>query len=134
MHGYQLMHAIADRTEGAWRPSPGAIYPTIAQLEDEKLVSVAADGGRKLVTMTEAGRNYLTANQDTLADPFTAITSQAGGSNDLRSSVEELSHAARAVAKSGSDAQIAQAQQILAQARRDLYLTLADVAAPPTEG
>src|ERR1022692_1353778 len=45
MHGYQLMQAIADRTQGAWRPSPGAIYPTIAQLEDEGLVSVTPDAG-----------------------------------------------------------------------------------------
>ncbi len=35
MHGYQLMQAIADRTGGVWKPSPGAIYPTISQLEDE---------------------------------------------------------------------------------------------------
>ena len=34
MHGYQLMSAITERTSGAWRPSPGTIYPTIAQLED----------------------------------------------------------------------------------------------------
>ncbi len=131
MHGYQLMHAIADRTKGAWRPSPGAIYPTIAQLEDENLVSVVAGGGRKQVTITEAGRDYLKANLDTMGDPFTAITSQAGGSNDLRGSVEEIYAATRAVGKSGTDAQIAQAQQILARARRDLYLTLAEAPAEP---
>jgi DNA-binding PadR family transcriptional regulator len=126
MHGYQLMHAIADRTQGAWRPSPGAIYPTIAQLEQEDLVSIVADSGRKLVTLTSAGREYMSANQATMADPFTEITSQAGGRHDLRGSVEELGSAARAVGKSGTDAQITKAQQILTQARRDLYLILAE--------
>ena len=130
MHGYQLMHAIADRTEGAWRPSPGAIYPTIALLEADNLVSVVAHTGRKLVTLTEAGREYLRANQATLADPFSAITAHAGGGRDLRGAVEEVSAAARAVGKTGSDDQIAMAQQVLTHARRSLYLILADV---PTE-
>ncbi len=130
MHGYQLMHAIADRTEGAWRPSPGAIYPTIAQLEDEDLVSVVADAGRKLVTLTEAGHAYLAANEATLADPFTAITKQAGGRHDLRGSVDQVYAAARTVGQSGSDAQIAAAQEILDQARRGLYLILADSTEP----
>ena len=56
MHGYQLMQAISERSGGRWTPSPGAIYPTINQLEDEGLVSVTADSGRKLVTLTDAGR------------------------------------------------------------------------------
>ena len=43
MHGYQLMQAIADRSGGRWTPSPGAIYPTINQLEDEGLVTVTAE-------------------------------------------------------------------------------------------
>ncbi len=126
MHGYQLMQAISDRTEGAWRPSPGAIYPTIAQLEDEGLVTVTPDAGRKLVTLTEAGREHLAANASTMADPFTAITVQAGGGNDLRGSVEQVHLAARAVGKTGTDDQIAAAQKILNEARRALYLILAE--------
>jgi DNA-binding PadR family transcriptional regulator len=126
MHGYQLMRAIAELTQGAWRPSPGAIYPTIAQLEDEDLVSVVADAGRKLVTLTDTGREYVRANADAIADPFSSITEQAGGRHDLRGSVEQVHAAARAVGKSGTDAQIASAQDVLIRARRDLYLILAD--------
>src|SRR5437588_6074187 len=33
-NGYQLMQAIEERSEGFWRPSPGSVYPTLAQLED----------------------------------------------------------------------------------------------------
>ncbi|MGH3896762.1 MAG: PadR family transcriptional regulator [Pseudonocardiaceae bacterium] len=40
MHGYQLMQAITERTSGAWRPSPGAVYPTLSQLEDEGLIDI----------------------------------------------------------------------------------------------
>jgi DNA-binding PadR family transcriptional regulator len=126
MHGYQLMHAIADRTEGAWRPSPGAIYPTIAQLEDEGLVITTADSGRKLVTLTEAGRTHLAEKADTMTDPFTEITAQAGGTNDLRGAIEQLHVAARAVAQTGNSAQIAATAEVLSQARRSLYLILAE--------
>ena len=40
MHGYQLMRTIAERTGGRWSPSPGAIYPTLSQLEDEGLITI----------------------------------------------------------------------------------------------
>ena len=91
MHGYQLMQAVADRTGGAWRLSPGAVYPTIAQLEDEGLVMVSADGGRKLVTLTEAGREHLASLGD--VDPFAAFAGD-GDSPDLRALLGELMGAA----------------------------------------
>src|SRR5690242_18977926 len=62
MHGYQLMQSIADRTGGRWQPSPGAIYPTISQLEDEGLISVTSSAGRKLGELTEAGRDHIAAH------------------------------------------------------------------------
>src|SRR3954470_17314846 len=67
MHGYQLMQGIAERTGGAWTPSPGAVYPTINQLEDEGLVTVTAESGRKLVTLTDAGRAHLAEHRATWA-------------------------------------------------------------------
>jgi DNA-binding PadR family transcriptional regulator len=135
MHGYQLMQAMAERTNGVWRPSPGAIYPTIAQLEDEGLVTTLAEGGRKLVTLTDAGRAYLTDNAATLADPFAALLGTPGQSLDLRSALEEVHAAARAVGRTGTEAQVAAAFAVLGEARRSLYLILAEgpVAATPVE-
>ncbi len=133
MHGYQLMQAIAEKTQGAWRPSPGAIYPTIAQLEDEGLVTITKDAGRKLVTLTDAGREFVTENAQSLTDPFTAITEQAGGSHDLRGAVDRVRDAARAVGVSGTESQIAAAQDVLSQARRALYLILAEDDTPKGE-
>ena len=131
MHGYQLMSAITERTSGAWRPSPGTVYPTIAQLEDEGLVSVVADAGRKLVTLTEAGHEFLTANQASFGDPFSAV--QAGPNSDLRGAMEQLDTAARTVAQGGTTAQVTAARKILDRARRELYLMLADSASTPPE-
>lgn len=126
MHGYQIMQAIAERTDGAWRPSPGAIYPTISQLEDEGLVTITRDGGRKLATLTDTGRAHLEENSAAMGNPFGAMTRGAGGHQDLRSAIDDVATATRVVARSGSDAQIAAVNAILAQARKAIYLVLAD--------
>jgi len=125
MHGYQLMQVIADRSGGRWTPSPGAIYPTLNQLEDEGLVTVTADSGRKLVTLTETGRQHVEEHGESWPDPFAATGGEHPGAN-LRVLLEELHIAARQVARNGSDAQRAAAAEILGGARRSLYLLLAD--------
>jgi DNA-binding PadR family transcriptional regulator len=126
MHGYQLMQAIADRSGGRWTPSPGAIYPTINQLEDEGLVSVTAEAGRKLVTLTDAGREYVEGRRETATDPFAAFANSGGAGADLRGLLEEVHVATRQVARSGSEEQRTAAAKILGDARRSLYLLLAD--------
>ncbi|MGY1605055.1 PadR family transcriptional regulator [Geodermatophilus sp. SYSU D00815] len=141
MHGYQLMQAVADRTAGAWRLSPGAVYPTIAQLEDEGLVRVSTEGGRKLVALTEAGREHV----GTLGgvDPFAAFTGD-GERVDLRGAVGELMGAVHQLGRVGDPAQLAAAAKVLAEAKRSLYLLLAgeapaeqvrdEAGEPPTPG
>src|SRR5207248_783952 len=120
MHGYQLMQAMAERTNGVWRPSPGAIYPTISQLEDEGLVTTVADGGRKLVTLTDAGRAYLAENP--VADPFEALAGPPGQGHDLRSALEEIAIATRLIGKNATEPQVRAAHQVLSETRRSLYL------------
>ncbi|MEU5844233.1 PadR family transcriptional regulator [Rhodococcus sp. NPDC047139] len=124
MHGYQLMEAIAERTGGAWRPSPGAIYPTISQLEDEGLVTVEKEGGRKLVSLTDEGRSYLDDPQNEVIDPF-VVHQGDSGVPDLRLALRDLQGAARSVAMSGSDAEIAAAHAVLTEAKKSLYRILA---------
>ena len=125
MHGYQLMQAIAERSGGRWTPSPGAIYPAINLLEDEGLVAVTAQAGRKVVALTDAGREYVTTESVTWADPFAAFEGAAAGP-DLRDLVMQLAGATRQVARAGSAEQAEAAATILADARRALYLLLAD--------
>ena len=63
-NGYQLMQTIEERSGGRWRPSPGSVYPTLAQLEDEGLIqSVEADGSRRF-EITDAGREHLETRAD----------------------------------------------------------------------
>lgn len=125
MHGYQLMQAISDRSGGRWNPSPGAIYPTINQLEDEGLVTVTAESGRRLVTLTDEGRERVESLRSSAADPFESVGARRSG-EDLRNLLQQLHGAAREVARSGDDAQVQAAATILRDARRSLYLLLAE--------
>jgi DNA-binding PadR family transcriptional regulator len=125
MHGYQLMQAINERSGGRWTASPGAVYPTISQLEDEGLVSVTAESGRKLVTLTDTGREHVATNSASWADPFAGY-SPSGPGADLRTALEQLHSAARQVARTGTDPQLTAALAILDEARRSLYLLLAE--------
>jgi DNA-binding PadR family transcriptional regulator len=129
MHGYQLMQAITERTSGAWRPSPGAIYPTLSQLEDEGLIDTLAQGGRKLATLTDAGQAYLLTHGETLSDPFAEFAARCGGSSELRDALEELRYPVRQLAR-GDSQQIQAAQRVLTEARRSLYLILAETPTP----
>jgi DNA-binding PadR family transcriptional regulator len=122
MHGYQLMQAVADRTGGGWRLSPGAVYPTIAQLEDEGLVQVSSEGGRRLVTLTDAGRTHVESLGE--VDPFAAFTGD-GDRVDLRGAIHELMGAVHQLGRVGDPAQLTAAATVLADARRALYLILA---------
>jgi DNA-binding PadR family transcriptional regulator len=124
MHGYQIMQAVSDRTGGAWRASPGAVYPTIAQLEDEGLVTTREEGGRRLVTLTSEGRTYVEERSARLGDPFAAFADRPTGP-DLREPLHELQAAARQILSTGNAAQVEAAAQVLARARRSLYLILA---------
>jgi DNA-binding PadR family transcriptional regulator len=123
------MQAITERSGGRWTPSPGAIYPAINQLEDEGLVTVTAESGRKLVMLTDAGRKAATADADRRPGPFPATNDEAAGP-DLRSLLGQLHDATRQVSRTGTEAQIEAAAEILSSARRSMYLLLADGPGP----
>jgi DNA-binding PadR family transcriptional regulator len=105
-------------------PEPGAIYPTIAQLEDEGLVTTREEGGRRLVTLTSEGSARLEERSARLGDPF-ADFADAPDRPDLRDLLHRL-HAAVCQIEVGGDAtRLEAAANVLVQARRSLYLILA---------
>ena len=80
-HGYELIRALEERTGGAYRPSPGAIYPTLSLLEDEGFARPAGEeGGRKAFEITEAGLDALERNK-TGVDAVFARLDEAGESS-----------------------------------------------------
>jgi len=63
-HGYEIIKLIEDKTGGWYSPSPGTVYPTLTYLEEAGYVTVeAAEGSRKLYTITAEGRAYLDSNR-----------------------------------------------------------------------
>jgi DNA-binding PadR family transcriptional regulator len=65
-HGYQLMKDLEERSGGLYRASAGAIYPTLQQLEDEGLVKVSEEDGKRVYRVTEAGKKEVEANKDAI--------------------------------------------------------------------
>src|ERR1700743_1131146 len=56
MHGYEMIKEIEERSEGAWTPSAGSIYPMVQLLEDEGLIRGEESDGKRRFTLTDAGR------------------------------------------------------------------------------
>jgi Fe2+ or Zn2+ uptake regulation protein len=56
MHGYQIIREIEERSGGSWKPSAGSVYPTLQLLADEGLIRAEESNGRKIYSLTEAGR------------------------------------------------------------------------------
>ena len=84
-HGYELIKELEDRTGGAYRPSPGVIYPTLALLEDEGFIRPAAgETGRKLYEISETGRDALAANQAGVDAVFGRMAEAAEGADTTR--------------------------------------------------
>jgi DNA-binding PadR family transcriptional regulator len=71
-HGYEIIKALEERSNGFYTPSPGVIYPALTYLEEIGYATVAIDASRKLYSPTEAGLAFLKERED-IAD---AILSQ----------------------------------------------------------
>jgi DNA-binding PadR family transcriptional regulator len=127
MHGYEMIQEVERRSHGTWRPSPGSVYPTLQLLEDEGLiVAEAAEGGRKRYDLTESGRAAQDSDEAARA-PWERFSEEYGQSVlDTRAAVHGIMQAVGEVMRIGNDGQREQANQILEQARRQLYGILAD--------
>ncbi len=107
-HGYEVIRLLEDRFMGLYAPSAGTVYPRLARLEKEGLVTHSVEGGRKVYRLTDAGRAELEARLDELADLETDLrTSLDAMAREIREEVrgsaqtlrEELRNAAREMRK-----------------------------------
>jgi len=124
-NGYQLMQTIEERSDGRWRPSPGSVYPTLAQLEDEGLVrSTEADGARHF-EITDAGREHLETRAGEAA-PWDSGNEGFAPIAEIGPLVIAIGKAAWQVATVGDEAQRERAIETLSETRRALYRILAE--------
>lgn len=96
-HGYDLIQALSDRTGGTYTPSAGTVYPRLAKLEEEGLVTKTVDGRKTVYEITDAGRDELTARADELDDIETSLTDSVRRiADEVRGSVQEAMKSLRA--------------------------------------
>jgi DNA-binding PadR family transcriptional regulator len=129
MNGYQIIQQITERSGGAWKPSPGSVYPTVQQLEDEGLVEGRAGEGRRLLQLTDAGRIYVEEHPEELAAAWTAFDRSDDDeqeNSDLKPAIGQVMGAVWQIVVSGTRQQQAEAAEILNETRRSLYNLLAE--------
>jgi DNA-binding PadR family transcriptional regulator len=132
VNGYQVIQQITERSNGAWRPSPGSVYPTIQQLEIEELIVSDDTRGQRSLRLTEHGEAYVADHADELAavwSPFEEPDRESeggGGISDLKPEIGQVMGAVWQIVTTGSDQQRRDAVAILVETRRKLYGLLAD--------
>jgi DNA-binding PadR family transcriptional regulator len=123
-HGYDIIKALEARFQGAYSPSPGAIYPMLQMLEEADLVSSVADGNKRLFSITEQGKAYLDENRAELERINAQIGQVSGrmGEVALGDEFRALAFAVKSRLRRGgwSAEQAEKARDILRKARREL--------------
>jgi DNA-binding PadR family transcriptional regulator len=103
-HGYELIQALSERFGGTYSPSAGTIYPRLAKLEEEGLVTKSTDGRKTVYEITDAGRaeleareNELDAIEDEVTDSVRLLAAEvrAGVNEAMKSLRADLASAAR---------------------------------------
>ncbi|MGO9219811.1 MAG: PadR family transcriptional regulator [Streptosporangiaceae bacterium] len=125
-NGYQIMSEVEERSGGAWRPSPGAVYPALQLLADEGLIAAEESGGRRTFSLTEAGRRHIEEDPEAARPAWEAMAQDEPGEMPglfaqaarLGGSIVQLAHA-------GTPEQIREAEQLLERTRRQMYQILA---------
>ncbi|HWL96894.1 MAG TPA: PadR family transcriptional regulator [Nocardioidaceae bacterium] len=130
LNGYQVIQQIAERSGGQWKPSPGSVYPTVSQLEDEGLVTADEERGRTL-RLTPEGEAYVAEHPDELSAVWAAFEDEPAEEEGpdlsvLKSEIGQLMSAAWQILSSGTDQQRKDAMAVLIETRRKLYGLLAD--------
>jgi DNA-binding PadR family transcriptional regulator len=126
-HGYQLIQEIGEKSQGAWNPSPGSIYPVLQQLEDEGLLTFERIDGRKTATLTDEGTAYVAEHREELGTPWeSARGDQPHEMHELAHSLKGFITAWKQVAQAGTPAQREKATAVVEDARKAMYRILAD--------
>jgi DNA-binding PadR family transcriptional regulator len=125
--GYQIMSDIEDRSGGAWRPSPGAVYPALAQLADEGLIVGEESAGRRTFSLTEAGRQYVEQHPDMARGAWESPAQQeAWQVPGLFAEAARLGAGIVQITHVGTPEQLREAERLLERTRRRLYQILAE--------
>ena len=125
-NGYQIIQEIAERSGGFWKPSPGSIYPTLQQMEDEGLVRTVEDGGRRAYTLTPEGQAYVDEHPDEVAAPWEGMAETSDDEDGMKPLIAQVAAAIWQIAAVGTPEQQAKGREALRDLRRRLHAILAE--------
>ena len=125
-NGYALMQQVSERTEGEWSPSPGSVYPTLAQLVDEGLL-IAEDTEKGTdYALSDAGRAHVADRAEEIAGVWAGSAQGSASRMAMRDSVNALMGVLQQFRHAATDDQRQRAVEQLDETRRALYRILAD--------
>ncbi len=121
-HGYDVIRALEERREG-YRPSPGSVYPTLQMLEDEGYVTSEISEGKRVYTLTAAGREFLGQRPEETASDSEELHDIR---HELRDAAFRLGAAIWQVAREGDPVAAGKVREIVDRARREVYAILGE--------
>jgi DNA-binding PadR family transcriptional regulator len=126
-NGYRIIGEVTRRSDGEWKPSPGSVYPTLQQLQDEGLVT-ADPADPKQFTLTDEGRSYVEAEYSRTPPPWEDLD---GGpdrerGHQLRKQIASIAMTYQQIAVAGRPGDLERAGDVLERARRELLAILAE--------
>jgi len=126
-HGYDLIQRLEEKTAGAWRPSPGSVYPTLQLLEDEGLARSGEHNDKRVYEITDQGRAEANRRvEEAGGTPWEIAGRNDTGVGEFRNAVRQLLVASKQVSTSGDQQQVERMLDILKQARKEIYTMLAE--------
>lgn len=125
-NGYGLIKAIAAKTGGMWRPSPGSVYPTLQQLVDEGLIKSNGEGQRTEFELTDEGKAHVEEHKDELGSAWDASSNTWNRHGELLGAAAKLAGVVQQVASVGTEEQRTAAATKLDELRRELYRMLGE--------
>ncbi|MDV3002524.1 MAG: hypothetical protein N5P05_004179 (plasmid) [Chroococcopsis gigantea SAG 12.99] len=126
-HGYDLIKRMESRYGGFRRLSPGSVYPTLSLLEDGGFVTSETSEGKRVYSLTEAGRQLLSERNPREGDESSRNlrTERSQEFRDLQQAAADLGAAINQVAREGNSERINRVRDLLERTKREIYAILA---------
>jgi DNA-binding PadR family transcriptional regulator len=113
-HGYDIIRALEERFHGFYSPSPGSVYPTLQLLEDQGLVTSTQQEGKRVYTITDEGRRFLTERAETVEDVRTRMAGPWGLklTPELRELADEVGHLGQFIFRQGTRGELGDPEKV----------------------
>ena len=133
-HGYDVIRSLEERFRGMYAPSPGAVYPTLQMLEEMGYATSSEQDGKRVYTITEAGRGFLTERGQAAGDIRARIGEWWGPemkaeTRDLMHEMKDLMRLFSREWRSLDPARMRRIREVIARTKSEIAAILAEAGA-----